>query len=399
MSSRASVHTGAGPFWPFSVRAAWACAPLILAVLLVAVSIIRTQTSWLDDASMGWVLVGVAVLASAPVLLVVLGRVADRGGSVTFPGGFGLAFAGVDVAQSQSGTVRISANLGAPPGVDVYDSGGGNIMAALGRAVSNPVAVVDLEDGSAWWETRLLILLSGGERLGSPRAVAFTAVSGNRPTRFVGWAPTTELLRCMLSTASPDLAHGVHVARADALKWSLGTPDPALSSVTLPWARALDAAPAGGSPDGSPKRRELTADTLYRAERPLELVPEAMLLQHMALLEAQPRRVTVARLNELFEPVLRRESIAEADDDAVKARKITETADEFVAITAGGRLVNLIPRAVAVNAILQSLLGVAAPGSAAAPAAPGALPSRAEIPRQTQLDEAGAGTTVPVERP
>ena len=392
MSSRESVHTGAGPFWPFSVRAAWWCAPLILAVLSVVLSIVRSQTSWLDGVSMGWVLVGVAVLALVPVVLVVLGRVADRGGSVTFPGGFGLAFAGVDVVQSQSGTVRISANLGAPPGVNVYDSGGGNIMAALGRAVSNPVAVVDLEDGSAWWETRLLILLSGGERLGSPRAVAFTAVSGSKPTRFVGWAPTTELLRCMRSTAAPDLANGVHLARADALKWSLGTPDAELSLVTLPWARALDAAPAG-SPDGSPKRRELTGDTLYRADRPLELVPEAMLLQHMAPLEAQPRRITVARMNELFEPVLRRESIAATDDDSVKARKITETADDFVAITDAGRLMNLVPRAVAVNAILQSLLGVAAPRSAEGQAGTGPPPSRAEIPKQAQLDETGEAAT------
>jgi hypothetical protein len=346
---------------------------------------------------MGWVLLGIVVLALVPVLLVVLGRVADRGGSVRFPGGFGLAFAGAEVVQSQSGTVRISANLGAPPGVNVFDSGGGNLMAALGQAVSNPVAVVDLEDGGAWWETRLLILLSGGERLGSPRAVAFTALSGNRASRFMGWAPTTELLRCMLSTTAPDLARGLHLARADALKWSLGTPDEALSLVKLPWAQALSEAPPG-SPNVTPKRHEMTGETIYRAGGPPDLVPEAMLLQHMAQLEGQPRRITVARLNELFEPVLRRESIAEEDDDSVKARKITETADDFLAITAAGRLVNLIPRAVAVNAILQSLLGVPAPGSDDGRAGTGPPFSGAEVPRQIRLDEMGTQTPVPLDR-
>jgi hypothetical protein len=390
-----SSKDAAGLFWPFSVVAAWLSVPIILITLMLALSGVRAGTTWLDEAPVGWLLLGVAVLALLPVLLVVLGRVADRGGSVTLPGGFGLAFAGVEAVQSQSGAVRISANLGAPPGIDVFDSGGGNIMAALGRAVSNPVAIVDLEDGNAWWETRLMILLSGGVRLGSPRAVAFTATSGGRPARFMGWAPTNELLRCMLSTASPDLSRGVHLARADVLKWEVGTPDEALTLVKLPWARALGDAPPGGA-NGAPKRQELTEYPMYRSAAPLDLVPEALLLQHMAHLEAQPRRVTVTRLNELFEPVLRRESIAEDDDDSVKARKITETADDFLAITTAGRLVNLISRAVAVNAVLQSLLGVAS-SAAAERMSPPAQTVRAEVPRQ-----ANAGTEQdipdPVER-
>ena len=166
MSGTASGGARSGPFWPFSVTAAWLSVPVILVALAAALSIVRSSTSWLDEASVAWSLLGVVVLALLPLLLVVLGRVADRGGSVTLPGGFALAFAGVEAVQGQAGTVRISANLGAPPGIDVFDSGGGNLMAALSRAVTNPVVVVDLEDGNAWWETRLLILLSGGARLG-----------------------------------------------------------------------------------------------------------------------------------------------------------------------------------------------------------------------------------------
>jgi hypothetical protein len=53
------------------------------------------------------------------------------------------------------------------------DSGTVQILETLRAAVRHQVAVVDLDDGTAWWETRLLVLCAGAARQGRPNAIVF----------------------------------------------------------------------------------------------------------------------------------------------------------------------------------------------------------------------------------
>lgn len=360
IGSRESLDRS-GPFWPFGVRAAVLSVPVVLAALLVALALLRAAADWPDDRWDGWLLLGAAAFAVLPVLLVLVGRIAEGGGSVRVPGGFEFAFAAATAAAAPRTGTTISGNLGAPPGVDIADSGGGNILAALRGAVSNPVAVVDLEDGRAWWETRLLLLLSGADRLGSPRAIVFVATRGGVPRQFVGWGLPRELLRCQLAAIPDDLRLAVHRANARYLHWALSAPDDdSLERALLPWAAALPTPAADGSPAPTTnvQRTELTTYPIYRPLGEPDLLPESALVEQLQMVEAHPRNLTVVRLQELFEPVLVTSSLDESDDDEAKLRHITGTSGDYIAVTDGGRYVSLVSRAVAVNAVLRSMVGV-----------------------------------------
>jgi hypothetical protein len=351
-----------GPFWPFGVRAAVLSVPLVLVALLAVLAVLRAASDWPADRWDGWLLLGAAAFALLPVLLVVVGRIAERGGSVRVPGGFELAFAAATAAAGPRTGTTISSNLGAPPGVDIADSGGGNILAALRGAVSNPVAVVDLENGRAWWETRLLLLLSGADRLGAPRAIVFVATRGGAPRQFVGWGLPRELLRCQLAAAPDDIKQAVHRAGAHYLAWALTTPEDNSYSALAPWLAPLPAPLPGVQPVATTpnvQRTELEAQRIYRPRGDSDLLPESALVEELQAVEESPRNVTVVRLQELFEPVLVTSSIDDTDDDETKLRHITGTSGDYIAVTDAGRYMSLVSRTVAVNAVLRSMVGVA----------------------------------------
>ncbi|KJS51301.1 hypothetical protein VM98_37925 [Streptomyces rubellomurinus subsp. indigoferus] len=69
----------------------------------------------------------------------------------------------------------------------MVDSGGSHILSTLRRSAGTDVVIVDLEDGHAWWETRLLVLCAGAERLGRPPVIVCTAVQGSQTGRYIGW--------------------------------------------------------------------------------------------------------------------------------------------------------------------------------------------------------------------
>ena len=52
------------------------------------------------------------------------------------------------------------------------------ILDALREATACEVVIIDLEDGQAWWETRLLVLLAGAVRLKRPERVVFVGKDG-----------------------------------------------------------------------------------------------------------------------------------------------------------------------------------------------------------------------------
>jgi hypothetical protein len=351
-------------FWPYGTRAAVLSVPVLLVVLLAATLLLRQLADWPPAQWLGWTLLAVVLLSLLPVFLVILERLATGGGSIRVPGGFELEFEAARSVAASTGAPTISGNLGAPPGVNVLDSGGGNIREALREAVINPVAVVDLEDGRAWWETRLLALLHGASRLGRPRAIAFVATQGAVARCFIGWAPPDDLLRCQIAGSPDDLISAYHKGRARAARWVLGTPmDNNYRQVQMPWAPALTSPQTSpGStqavPDPPVKRSELSApiEQYYAGE--YDLMPETLLLQDLQSLEFAPnaaRTVTVARLRELFDSVLRTRSIDEADSEEDKLKHILGTADDYLALTIQGRYVNLIPREVAINAVLRSI--------------------------------------------
>ncbi len=192
-------------FWPFSPQIAVLLTPLLLIVLFIAWGVSRNPLHF-GGAPAGWVLLGIVLLSLIPILLVVLEGVASSGGTIEV----GAVKIAMTAAATSQRLVVVPRNAG-QSGVPLSDSGSAQILDALENSRASDVVVVDLEDGHAWWETRLLILSAGAVRLGRPRAIVFTAIREGEPGRFVGWALPAQL-RDTLIRAHPDYAKAFDAA-------------------------------------------------------------------------------------------------------------------------------------------------------------------------------------------
>lgn len=355
-------------YWPFRRSTAFAWS-LILVPACIGIVL------WLDRLDgrggfeiSGWILLGAIVVGLVPVLLVVLGGVRSVEAV-----GVKVAFAAVqDVVSSTTvdARSRLANNLGQPPG-QVYDEKGDSIIALLSDAVGNDVVVVDLKEGKAWWETRLLLLAAGALRLGHPRAIVFTAAKPGRPQAFVGWAAPAGLLRRLLAS-DQQLRDAYDQAQRDAMLWRLSSRQAPTAQRLLPWASAGKATeylqPGSKLPQlGQPSTNENFVEFPWpspNAQGPLpphqddDFAAERFLLATFGPLETEDARRTVSemRVRDLFGSVLHTDAVDRDDSEQQWIATIVGSTDDYFAVTSGGQFVNLVPREAAVNAVLLTLV-------------------------------------------
>ena len=240
--------------WPFETCVAILSVPILLVMLLITAAVLRRAATWPSPQWDGWALLAIVFISVSPLILLILDRLATTGGSIKVPGGFEVAFAAVTTAATSGTSTTISGNLGSPPGAAIVDSAGTSIFVALREAANNPIAVVDLVDGHAWWETRLLVLLSGASRLNRPRVIVFLATQATQPRRFLGWAPSSDLLHAQLAWASHEELAAFQSAQASAGQYALGIVGQNQVS-QLPWPSPLSQ-PSPPAPDPPISRYE-----------------------------------------------------------------------------------------------------------------------------------------------
>lgn len=148
--------------WPFGQRAAVVLVPILLVLGLALLGILRQMTGWPGASIETLVLTGLLIVALTPPALAVIDMIASRGGTFEYAGLLKISFAAAVAPHSLS---AVPANIGLR-GVPVADHNSHDIIATLRIAINSKVVIVDLEDGSAWWETRLFVLCAGaGPRL------------------------------------------------------------------------------------------------------------------------------------------------------------------------------------------------------------------------------------------
>jgi hypothetical protein len=212
--------------------------------------------------------------------------------------------------------------------------------------VDKDVAIIDLEQGSAWWETRLLALVAGATRLGRPGVIVFVATDGGVAQRFRGWAKADAILPLLLHS---DRRYPVSYARARAAanQWSLveptfpGPPPPPF------WVSGL-----------AQQHGWMAYDS--RTGLPNELAFEQFLAADLGASIEIPeggKRITMVRLDELFEPVLQRTAIEESWSDEKKVEMLIQAPASYVAVTQNGSFVRLVSKEVGIAAIVGSLAG------------------------------------------
>lgn len=324
--------------WPFGVKMGLLTTVALLVGLLVIVPTLRSIVGWPSDKSEPTLLIGILALSLLPIALVLIDAVIDRAPVIEY-GGVKLAFSqGKDLG---TGGLTIQANIGVR-GVAVADSGTTQVLDTLKQAATQSIAIVDLEDGQAWWETRLLVLLAGAERRGRPDKIVFVGNDAGKEQQFQGWAGPRELLPLIVS-ANPSFPIYLRSARAAAAQIALIEPDhtPNRSSLGPVATRYewMSSDPTTG------QSNEVFAEQVLQSE-----------LGHTIEQQGGARSVNLVRLEELFRPVMHKECIDLTWAAERQLETFLSTEGQFLAITQGGKYVALVERLTLLNQLLKPLM-------------------------------------------
>ena len=331
-------------FWPFRPRTSIASAIIIFIGLLIIFVVLKRVNIWptIEKAEIT-VLIGILLFSLLPILLALVDAIIERGGVIK-AGGVGIDFS--QVPQTGVSGFTVPVNIGIP-GQSVSDSGTTEILDALKQATACNVVIIDLEDGQAWWETRLLVLLAGAVRLKRPEKVVFVGKDSGIDSRFQGWGATSKLLRCLLQ-AHPQYPLSFHKAMAAARQWEMVEPTGDIQNPPLPpWAQLGLAAQhpwmAFDNTTGLPN--ELLAEQLLASDLGTEVESKGM-----------SKTINLFRLEELFGPVLHKESIDESWPAERQLSVFLNSDSDYLAVTQNGRYSTLISRLKVLNSIVRTLV-------------------------------------------
>ena len=330
-------------FWPFRPRISIASAIALLVGLLLIFVVLKKTGIWPTiEKSEITVLIGILLFSLLPIMLALIDVIVERGGT--------LEVAGVKVNFSkvpQMGTssLTVPANIGAP-GQYVADSATNEILDALRQAMASDIVIIDLEEGQAWWETRLLVLLSGAARLGKPKVVVFEGMDAGIKKRFQGWGYPGELLRCLLR-AHPQYPLSYHKAMAAARQWEMVEP----SGVGI-----IPPQPGWMQQGLATQHPWMAFDDVTGL--PKQLLAEQLLADDLGVeVESQeePKIISLARLEELFRTVLHKESV---DENWPAKRQISaffDSESSYLAVTQNSKYTTLVSRLTVLNTVVKTL--------------------------------------------
>lgn len=335
-------------FWPFRPQASIIAAIVLLLVLLVLVAVLRYTIQWPTPGSENVVLIGILVISLMPILLSVLDVMMERGASIGY-GNFKIDFS--NVSQSGVSGITMPANIGVP-GLPVADSDTTKILDSLRKATSSDIIVIDLEEGSAWWETRLLVLIAGATRLGRPQKMVFLGNEANKEQTYQGWGYSRDLLRCLLE-ADPLYYSYYHMSRAAALQWEMVEPlEPVPPLYTSPRpvkpmfiTGMVAMAHEWMAFENSGKRNELFAEQILQSKLGQEIEKKKTQV-----------KVTISRLQEIFRPVLNKDTIDQKWPMEKQLQSFFESTDDYLAITANGKYTGLVSRIIILSELLSSVV-------------------------------------------
>ncbi|MCI0580228.1 MAG: hypothetical protein L0332_18420 [Chloroflexi bacterium] len=324
--------------WPYSSRAALLSVFGILAVLTLVVLIARVATDWPSESNEGVVLLGILILSLIPLLLLLIDMLVSNRAVLEYKG-IKLDFSGTSPARLS--TTTVPTNIGVPS-KPVPDSSSTEILDALRNAVKNEVVVLDLEEGQAWWETRLLVLLSGAVRLGRPRVVVFLATEGGKTDMFQGWGYVADLHRAILRS-DPQYQLTYHAVKAASSQWEHLEP-PSLGNAPLPMS-------------GLASQYSWMA---FKNDLPNTFAAEQLLASELSGKIESPglhKVISTVRLNDLFAAVLRRDSVNQSSSPEDQLKQFASDDADYVAVTRDGKYVQMMRRLTVLSAMVSSLAG------------------------------------------
>jgi hypothetical protein len=211
------------------------------------------------------------------------------------------------------------------------------VLASLEGAVNNEVITVDLEDGLAWWETRLLVLLAGAVRLGRPRAVVLLGTLAGRNQQFLGWAYPHGLFHRLLHSDQQYL-NLYYTAKSTANQWALVAPgvvpNPPLTGLAYQYSWMMF---NSGSVNEFAEEQVLASELGTKIEQ-LQL--------------PQGRTISTVRLKDLFAAFLNTETIDQEAPGEDQLRQFATGDGEYIAVSRAGQYVQLVRRVAVLTAMV-----------------------------------------------
>jgi len=331
-------------FWPFRIRNSFLSAIGMLVGLLIILGVMKTYKLWpISEASDTAVLIGALIISLLPILLSLVDIIIERGG-VFEAGGVKIDFS--NVPHTGAAGFTVPSNIGVP-GQAVQDSFTTNILDALKQATDCEVVIIDLEDGHAWWETRLLVLLAGAVKLGRPERLVFLGRDGGGDKRFQGWGAASKLLRRLLR-ADPRYPISYHKALAASRQWELVEP---LGVGQVP------VAPAWMQLGLSTQHTWMAFDPNSGLPNPL-LLPQLLASDLGDTIESKepPKSISLTRLEELFGRLLHMDVIDESWPADRQATAFFESHSPYMAVTRNREYLTLVSRDTLLNTAVRKIV-------------------------------------------
>jgi hypothetical protein len=184
--------------WPFGKGWAIGIIPITWVLFIVIFSLSGKYLDWPDQDSRATASLAVLLLSLIPFALVLLDFLASKGAKLDLKG-FKIDFSHItlDSLRMKRESVALPENMGVA-GRLIRDTRPLQIASVLEKATANKIAQINIEDGNAWWVTRLLALAVGGVKTGSMEAIVFLGKKGGVEKKFLGWARPHEVQEAII---------------------------------------------------------------------------------------------------------------------------------------------------------------------------------------------------------
>lgn len=332
-------------FWPFKPYTSIIATIVILIVLVPIFVFLQVNKKWPSQNLENTVLIIILVFSLLPVLLAFIDVIIERGGVIGY-GNFKIDFSRIPKWGASEFTVPVNIGL---PNQPVDSSSIHCILNALNNSTTCDVLVIDLKEGQSWWETRLLVLLTGAVWLKKPEKVVFVGKESEIDKAFLGWSHPHELLNCLLKDR-PEYLRSYHTAQTAARQLQLVEPLNAPGPVQphIPdWMVGEPSARCWG----------MTFDN--NTGLPNELFAVRLLATDLGEnVERQGQIKLVNRdvLDKLFSDVLRIESVDANWQPELQLSRFLNSDSDYLAVTQDRRYLKLVSRLTVLNTIVRTLV-------------------------------------------
>ena len=333
-------------FWPLKPK--WSVVSTIglLITILLIVAFIKKVLGWPSDKSENTVLIGVLIISLLPIFLSVIDLLIKHKGTFEYKG-IKLDFSVV----KNFGTFGFEMPANIENENHIFESKQDAIVdvldaLSLSHVSEHDVIVIDIGKNS-WWETRLLIVLTGASRLQKSTRIVFLNSDYDVENNYIGWGFANELLRELLS-ANQNYKKSFYRARAAATQLELLSPDDAHKDNQQshpPWIQE------GSLAD---KNRNIALDYLSETDDRF-LVEKLLFSEVKENFEDIPKIMTLENLKKLFCQVLKDEQIDQNWSDAYKQDSFFRSQESYIAITQHGKYQSLVPKLEILTQMFKSM--------------------------------------------